>query len=102
MFANFEVIDGNDHIITVSINVTHITSFELIIPRNPDSGCYLNMRDGRQWQTILGREDLLKKCNGVIERFGNQILVSYLAEQMPQPKKRATKKKTPTHKTTKY
>lgn len=92
MFANFEVIDDQRHIITVTLNVTHITSFELIIPRNPDSGCFLNMRDGRQWETVMGREDLLKKCNGIMDRFGNQILVSYLAENVIKPAKSPIKK----------
>jgi len=100
MFANFEVIDSNNYILTVTMNVTHITSLELINPRNPDSGTLINMRDGRQWESGELLCNVVNKVNDVIDRFGNQILVSYLAEQMPQPKKKPVKKRT--YKTVKY
>jgi len=99
MFASFSVIHEGV-IIYVTMNVTHITSLENVNPRNSDSGTLINMRDGRQWESDLPLEVVVSRVNSIIERFGNQILVNYIAEQMPLPKKKPVKKKTP--KTVKY
>jgi len=99
MFASFSVIHEGI-IIHVTLNVTHITSLELVNPRNPKSGTLIFLMDGRMWESNSPLDVVVNQVNKIVERFGNQILVSYLAEQMPPPKKKPVKKKTP--KTVKY
>lgn len=93
MFASFKVIHEG-LIINVTLNVTHITSLENIDPRNPDSGTLINLRDGRAWESPTPLFESVNYCDGIIKRFGNQILVSYIAEQMPIPRKKPRKKTT--------
>lgn len=92
MFIPFSVIHEG-LIITVTLNVSHITSLESENPRNPDSGTLIFLRDGRMWESNQPLNDVVLKCNKAIERFGNQILVNYISENLPKPVVRRTKRK---------
>lgn len=91
MFLSIPVI-SEGFIIHVDLNVIHITSLEKVNPRNPKSGSLIFLIDGRMWESELTTHEIRKQASVIIEQFGNQILVSYLAEQMPQPKKKPVKK----------
>lgn len=93
MFLGIPVVqDGSDY--NVSVNVMHIISLEYVNPRNVDAGTLIFLRDGRAWESLLTIDIIQNRINKTVERYGNQILVSYVAEQLPEPrKKRATKKK---------
>lgn len=77
-----------------NINVMHIVRFCLANPRNVDSGTQIYMKDGTYWETSLTIDVVQSRIDRVVERFGNQILVSYLSEMMqePKPKRKYTKR----------
>jgi hypothetical protein len=93
MFLGIPVIqDGIDY--NVSVNVMHIISLEYVNPRNVDAGTLIFLRDGRAWESTLTIDVIQTRINKTVERYGNQILVSYVAEQLPEPKKRKSTSKT--------
>lgn len=99
MFLRLPIIEDGFHK-TVTVNVIHIISMEYVNHRNVDAGTFVFSKDSRYWESPLTIDVLQLKVDKIIERFGNQILVSYLAEQMPIPKKKPVKKTT--SKTVKY
>ncbi len=99
MFLRLPIIEDGFHK-TVTVNVIHIISMEYVNHRNVDAGTFVFSKDSRYWESPITIDVLQLKVDKIVERFGNQILVSYLAEQMLQPKKKPVKKTT--SKTVKY
>jgi hypothetical protein len=100
MFLRLPIIQDDEHR-AVTVNVTHIVSLEYVNSRNIDAGTIVYLKDSRYWESPITIDVLQLRIDKLIERFGNQILVTYLSDSLPKPTKKKAVKKT-TAKTVKY
>ena len=91
MFARIKVLDERETYY-VDINVTNIVDVSLVNPRNVNSGTLIYLIDGRFWESPDTRDLVMRQINDTVERFGNQILVTYIGSELKKNPVKRTRK----------
>jgi len=103
MFLRLPLIDEDGYESPEILNIMNIVKISQVNLRNVASGTKFYLVDGTVPYCQLTIDVIQLRIDKLVDQFGAQILVSYMAKTMPKPtkKKRSTKKKT-TAKTVKY